>query len=57
MKNELMVKGFSTVNESEMLEIDGGILTGTTALIVGTIAFVAGVSVFITVIGRDFGWW
>ena len=57
MKSELSITGFSAIAEEEIFEIDGGVVTGTTAIILGGIALVAGITSMVVSWGKGFGWW
>ena len=56
MKSELSIKGFSAIAEEESFEVDGGVITGTAAVILGGIALVAGVTSMIVSWCKGFGW-
>ena len=57
MKSELSITGFSAITEEEIFEIDGGVVTVTTAIILGGIALVAGITSMVVSWGKGFGWW
>ena len=57
MKNEIYLNGFSEVSEIEKLNVDGGVVTGTAAIVMGAIAIGSTAATMIVKLGKDLKWW
>lgn len=57
MKNEIYLNGFSEVSEIEKLNVDGGVVTGTAAIVLGAIAVGAVATSMIVSLGKSLKWW
>ena len=57
MKNKIYIKGFSEVSEMEKLNVEGGVVTGTAAIVMGAIAIGSTAATMIVKLGKDLKWW